>query len=248
MLRRSQIPSWYKSSIYIDTGYRAPSTYIKSVASIFQIHNETLNIHTHFWPGILFLYMLFKEPFNKPFEINLCLGAGYIGAITCMFTSAFSHTFKNIDSRISNICSKVDYIGIIVVNLSHQYLDTYILFQNSELFYRFILIESFFATVCIKHTLEGLGSVWALIYPLISCLYSFYTYMYVTPIYKNAAEASLQCSIYVILAGLVFFKGHIPERLCNPGKIFYIVNSHVMHHICIVFAILSALNASKYLH
>jgi adiponectin receptor len=248
MLKASELPSWYKNTLYIQSGYRPPSTYIQSLASLFQLHNETLNIHTHFWPGIIFLYMFSKEHFTDSLQINFCIGFGYFGAITCMFASAYSHTFKNIDSVGANICSKVDYIGIIIVNLSHQILDTYILFRDSHTFYILLSLESLFAIKCINDTLYDLGPFWGLVYPFLSCAYSLYTYMYGLVDLKNASTASLNCSAAVIVAGLVFFKGRVPERFCNPRGIFDYCSSHVFHHICIVYAINFALSAPKHLH
>ena len=241
MLSASHIPSVYRIN-YILGSYRRPSSAIESLSSIFQWHNETLNIHTHLWPSLYFLYSLFNLPIMYDDDVKLCVIAGYLGGFICTFSSAIHHTFYNTNYR--TLTSKLDYVGIIAVNLSHQILNTFLIFDSSA-FHSLIVFESVFASICVIGVQRGYGKFWGMAYPIITCLTTipvFYS--------KNleAAQASFTCTAFVILSGTVFYKGKCPESLCNPRGIFDCWNSHVWHHICIIFAIISALSATTYIN
>jgi len=242
MLSADQVLSLYKSNPYILGSYRRSSTVIESLLSIFQWHNETLNIHTHLWPSLYFFYSLFHLP-EMYAESKICIVAGYLGAFICSFASSIHHTFYNI-YPLRNITSKLDSVGIISVNLSHQMLNTFLIFDSSA-FYSLIVYECIFAGICVIRVLRGHGQFWGMAYPFITCLTTipvFYS--------KNleGARASALCSFWVILSGTVFYKGKCPESLCNPRGIFDCWNSHVWHHICIIMAIMSALSATTYIN
>ena len=166
MLESNQLPAWYRVVPYINEGYRKPSTLFGSFISIFQWHNETLNIHTHLWPFLYFIYSLLTY---KPASTakNICIYLGYLGAITCTGTSTFYHIVNN-NKELHSISLKLDFIGIIMINLSHLVLDTYLLFEN-KIFYTILIYEIVFALYCIKEVMIGNGRFWALIYPIICC-------------------------------------------------------------------------------
>lgn len=231
----------YKINPYILGSYRRSSTAIESLSSIFQWHNETLNIHTHLWPSLYFLYSLFNLP-SLHDDVKLCVIAGYLGGFMCTFSSAIHHTFYNTPLR--SLTSKLDSVGIIAVNLSHQILNTFLIF-DSPAFHSLIVCEGIFASICVIGVQRGYGNFWGMAYPIITCLTTI-PVMYSKNL--EAARASFTCTAFVILSGTLFYKGKCPESLCNPRGIFDCWNSHVWHHICIVFAIMSALQAATYIN
>jgi hypothetical protein len=176
-------------------------------------------------------------------EAKICIIAGYLGAFMCTFASAIHHTFYNIYSMHS-LTSKIDYLGIIAVNLSHQMLNTFLIFDSSA-FYSIIVYECIFAGICVKRIIQGHGKFWGMAYPFITCLTTIPT-LYSKNL--EGARASFTCSAVVIFSGTVFYMGKCPESLCNPRGIFDCWNSHVWHHLCIIFAIMSALNAISYIN
>ena len=124
--------------------------------------------------------------------------------------------------------------------------------KNDTLFIASLLIEAIFADYCIVDIiLNNTGRFWGILYPAISSLpltLSVYAFSYdnKNSILYDVALASLQCSAFVFIGGIVFFKGKVPERLW--GGVFDNMNSHVFHHLCIVASIFSANKAMPLLY
>ena len=179
----------------------------------------------------------------------------YVGASCMGLASGIAHTFHIVDKRWSQVSWKLDFIGIILVNLSHQILDTYILFYTYPMILRIAIItECIFALFCVKDIITTLTkSHWRIIYPLISStvltapafLVSYTSNS--TTLYKMALS-SLSCSSMVLTAGGLFLLGRFPERFWNPDGIFDNWNSHVWHHICIIIGITCAFQSIPLLH
>jgi hypothetical protein len=76
LISLSELPDWYSITCnpFVHSGYRLPaSTFLQSANSIFEWHNETLNIHTHLWPGLyFFLYFCVRCP-TQPLLFKLSL-------------------------------------------------------------------------------------------------------------------------------------------------------------------------------
>ena len=230
---------------YVLTGYKRPTSFYRSFISAFEWHNETLNIHTHLWPGLIFVYWLFSTDLSgMSLESKFTLIFGYIGAITCMFTSVFFHTVLHVNSYWLKLSLNLDYVGIIAVNLGHQLLNTLILVNgNPILFWPVVLCEFIFATKCAFDIIKkDMGRFWATRHPVITSITTI-----IVLLLRNEHPAvyySTGCSIFVIVAGSLFFIGRVPER-CLKGFDYY--NSHVFHHICVVLGIISAIGACKYI-
>jgi len=265
LLDKSDLPEWYKPYEFIHTGYRKPDVSLfQAISTMFQWHNETLNIHTHLWPGIAFLQGLYMIVQGQSFPIlsiysKFTVITGYLGAISLMFASSLCHTFYIINESWNSAWWKADFSGIVLVNLGRQIADTFllaiVLFKAPLYFFIGVFIEISFAIYCIYQILyiDNAGSYWGLQYPGISSvillipliLYSqgsnsfFLNHNVQAGIFREATLYSLLCSLFIFVAGIVFFKGKFPERFFNPNGIFDHCHSHVWHHLCIVLAIVS---------
>ncbi len=171
--------------------------------------------------------------------------------------SAFAHTFYIIDARWASVSWKLDYIGIVAVNFSHQYLDTLLLCFAAPGFAPYfnaaVAVEVVFAVFCaarIALSERSVGRSWGLLYPLISSVPLTFTVLAFSnsaalgergPPLRAAVQASLNCSILVGVAGVIFFKGRFPERFWNPFGALDNFSSHVWHHCFIVGSIFAAL-------
>ncbi|KAG7085800.1 hypothetical protein E1B28_003340 [Marasmius oreades] len=119
-----EIPHWKVDSLYILTGYRRPQeSWRGCLQSIYAfVHNETGNIHTHLWGGILFLYFLFTADPSKltsgptTWVDSAVFSVFFASAIFCLLSSAAFHTLLAHHSReVVSCCNAFDYVGIIVL-------------------------------------------------------------------------------------------------------------------------------------
>jgi predicted membrane channel-forming protein YqfA (hemolysin III family) len=273
LLTDTQIPEWYTKFEFIKTGYRRPDSPLRVFLSIFEWHNETLNIHTHLLPALWFIYKLYTIQYEVFFiessvYAKFCILSGYMNAILLLIASAFAHTFHIINKEHSTTCWCYDFAGIIVCNLGRQYVDTFLLcitvLKTPLVFFGAISVESLFAFYCIYQIvyIDGARRYWGMIYPAISSIVLITPLIYISQksdfflikqnikpsVFREATNHSLSCSLYIFIAGLAFYKGKIPERFWNPRGIFDHCHSHVWHHVCIVCSIVSAMAIAHLLY
>jgi adiponectin receptor len=245
LVSKSQLEGWYLVNSYIYDGYRSPRSPYGALISAFELHNETLSIYTHLLPGIYWLYQaLSYNPVTQSFVCFAYLAGAYLG-----LASAFAHTFNIVDKRWSSMSWKADYTGIIMINLTHQILDTYILLDRGTLRSLAIVLEGGFAAYCIYDIIRGDQSHWRITYPMISSIILTVPAAAVAPSASPASHMSvysMQCSAFVLLGG-AFFVTRIPESLTNPNGIFNLLNSHVLLHLCIVAGVSCAYRSVPFL-
>ena len=244
MLRLVEVPKWYMCNPYVIKGYRAPMTLYRSFLSILQWHNETLNIHTHLWPGVVLLYNLLHIPYSLPFQegslqLRFTMIFGVSSALYCLMASAFFHTVQNVSESWLIFSHNLDIAGIVAVCLGHQITNTLIWSNGHPVFWAIVGIEVLFAARCVQDILKGRS--WAIKYPAITTVTTILVTVFVDH-HRAAIYCSAACSTFVLIAG-TFFKGRFPERCLNNLDCW---NSHVWHHVCIVIAITFCMRATLY--
>jgi adiponectin receptor len=116
-----EVPHWQQDNCYIHGSYRRPSgSYQRSFASLFRIHNETVNIYTHLIPGLAALpcsFALFKNLQPRYAQATrgdvLALSCFFLGAAACLSMSAIYHTISNHSPRANKLGNQLDYVGIV---------------------------------------------------------------------------------------------------------------------------------------
>jgi predicted membrane channel-forming protein YqfA (hemolysin III family) len=180
---------------------------------------------------------------------------GYLLASTMGFMSAYYHTFHIVNPWHAYVSKRMDYIGIVAVNLAHQQLDTHIIFfmifKSPCLFYIATAVEICFAIGCVVHISSAAwaGKFWAITYPILSSVPLTAITVANSHLSKNieiASSYSLGCSVLVVLAGTVFYMGQFPERCYEREGTFDYCSSHFWFHLLIVASILSAFGAVPY--
>ncbi|CAJ0841735.1 8626_t:CDS:2 [Entrophospora sp. SA101] len=94
----SELPNWMKDNSAIIRGYRLPTfSYIKCINSLFYLHNESVNIWSHFVGAMIFLvlsifsFLYFKtEPTIEFFETVVCASwnrCDYVGIVALIVGS-----------------------------------------------------------------------------------------------------------------------------------------------------------------
>ncbi|KAI1327716.1 mPR-like GPCR protein [Xylariaceae sp. FL0255] len=126
LLTWDEIPEWCRDDEFVRTGYRPISRSArKSFASLFYMHNETINILTHLLPAIASLlsgwyivqsYLDQKYPDLK-FSDYVVFGFFFLSATCCLGLSAAYHALCNHSFPVASLWLRVDLVGIVVLTL-----------------------------------------------------------------------------------------------------------------------------------
>ena len=103
----NDLPKWMQDNHYVLSGYRPQSdSYGKSAASIWYLHNESVNIWTHLAGAIMsgiagsFLYFAIKPRFHRATNEDVMVFSCYfLGAVACLSMSATYHAKTRADHR-----------------------------------------------------------------------------------------------------------------------------------------------------
>lgn len=115
LLKEEDIPSQFRDP-FITDGYRKPGcSFWQCCRSIFEVHNETVNVWSHLAAVLLFgifTVPVFKthNPLNDYFVYPLLSFAVGISAMLIMSSAA--HLFNSMSSKVRHICFFLDYAAI----------------------------------------------------------------------------------------------------------------------------------------
>lgn len=120
LLRWSELPPWLKDNQYIRAHYRpASNSYFRSFQSLFYLHNETVNIHSHLLGAFLFLFISITVYAFEVHSVSAAdigaFGCFFLGAVTCLGMSATYHTISNHSPPVAQLGNQLDYIGIVAL-------------------------------------------------------------------------------------------------------------------------------------
>ncbi|KAI0898454.1 HlyIII-domain-containing protein [Annulohypoxylon nitens] len=109
------LPTWRRDNHFIETGYRRDSnSYRLSFASLFYVHNETVNIWTHllgalFFPAVgAWLYHVIAPRYASANASDLLVfGCFFAGAVSCL------DAISNHSEEVAKWGNKLDYSGIV---------------------------------------------------------------------------------------------------------------------------------------
>lgn len=118
LLRWDELHKWQKDNQYILTNYRPASySYRVSFQSLFYLHNESVNIHTHLLGALVFLFIsLIAYAFavsSVPGSDILAFGCFVLGVLFCLSMSAIFHTISNHSPLVNRLGNQLDYAGIV---------------------------------------------------------------------------------------------------------------------------------------
>jgi len=258
----SELPEWYETNTFIKGGFRRPSSCWNTFLSIFEWHNETLNIHSHLWPGVYWLVCLIRT-LQQP-DPNTLVVVGYVCSTLVTLISAIAHTFHSMGPKSFYLFWRIDQMGIVAINYAHMQLDIYLLFaviyNRPDLF---IAVTSFQTLIAIYSIvaiaiIPWAGKFWAMAYPIVcsiplTLLVNVYAYLLNTGLNQEelyalraCAIASATTSVLVIFSGAVFYVGKFPERYYSRVAYDY-CGSHFWFHSLIVLAITASFQAEPYI-
>lgn len=120
LLSWNALPEWQRDNAYILKYYRPASySYYRCLQSLFYLHNESVNIHSHLLGAFLFLFMSFSVYAFRAYPVSLAdlivFGCFFMGAVICLGTSATYHLISNHSPPVARFGNQLDYVGIVTL-------------------------------------------------------------------------------------------------------------------------------------
>ncbi|KAF2267975.1 HlyIII-domain-containing protein [Lojkania enalia] len=255
-----ELPSWQQDNHYIHSGYRPQSnSYIKSAKSLGYIHNETVNIYSHFIGAILaiissaILYHVLEPRYETATrEDVLVFSCFFLGAAACLGMSATFHTISNHSQAVNSFGNVLDYLGIVFLIWGSFIPILYYGFQSEpHLIKRYwamiTTLAAGTALVCVhpKTRTPALRPFRALMFVFmgLSAVFPVFHGIQIYGIEQMRKTIGLdwvvlQGTLYILGAGI--YATRFPERL-KPGKFDIWGSSHQIFHVLVVLAAASHL-------
>lgn len=131
---------------------QASNSFHLSIKSIFCLHNESINIHTHLLGFLLSLLLLISHlsytflptyPTSSSGDL-LAFACFFSGAAVCLGASATYHTISNHSKEVAMFGNRLDYIGIVAM-IAGSYMASlyYGFYCLPELYKRYCTMVSF---------------------------------------------------------------------------------------------------------
>jgi len=258
-LHWDELEEWQKNNEYILHGYRRVQyNWRGCFTSVFAyFHNETVNIHTHLWGSVLFLYFLATfYPTYVEFHVNTTwkdvavIATFLVSGALCLAASAFYHTSCCHSKKAASRCHAYDYSGIIILIVGSFY---------PAIYYGFFCephIQKLYLTLI---SLAGLGAAYIVLNPeyakpihrgtrttifigLGLCAIVPVTQLLLTHGFQTLISEMginwLLISGALYIGGALLYANRIPERLA-PGRFDFLLSSHQNFHILVVLAALA---------
>ena len=250
----SELEPWMRDNSYIQTGYRkASSSYLHSLYSLPNIHNETINIWTHLLAAVFFGYSVHNFYTVKlaslypraGFADFLAIGAYHVGVVNCFLLSAGYHLFSNHSCDVHRIGNQLDHAGIVLVIWGSMIPGMYF-----EFYYQPMLRNTYGAALSFCALLSAVFTLrpefsTAKARKLRFLVYGLLAMAAVVPIVHGMAlwsfeELDQRMGLRNILlmtlcqfAGGLVYATRVPERWL-PGRFDIVGASHQLMHILVV--------------
>ncbi|KAH9858660.1 hemolysin-III related-domain-containing protein [Lenzites betulinus] len=258
LIQYVDLPERWRNNPFVQGGYRfiPLHQWPRLVLSLFALHNETLNIHTHLIPFLLWTFTLFRfSPYSAASETDEPAKVVFtVFALVCLFTSALWHTMAGCaHPHGMELCARIDYVGIGWLISASVGTVVYYGFQCQE------TTRNTFLLLCLVIGLSG--SVlpftdWFNRREYRHVRIAFFVSLALSGIVpltilalQHPADAiwafmrPIVPSLASYIVGLVFYATHFPECVLAPRwPSLRLIDwlgggSHAIWHVCIVLAI-----------
>ncbi|CEG81133.1 hypothetical protein RMATCC62417_15367 [Rhizopus microsporus] len=252
-----EIPTWMQDNVYITGGYRRQTnSYLECAQSLFYLHNESINIWSHFLAFLLFIGIGFHFLWSNPLADSLTtfdytyFFVFVAGALTCLGFSASFHCFSCHSEKVAATWNRCDYAGITTLIVGSFFPMIYYGFhchQTLQSVYLSIIVVlgAITATVTLLKHFRTPAYRWVRALLFISLgLFGVVPTLHGIIIYGlNNAVKTISLSHLILMAltyiaGAVIYGARFPERV-KPGMFNYFGASHQIFHICVVIALLA---------
>ncbi|KAM6992198.1 membrane progestin receptor beta [Tautogolabrus adspersus] len=258
----SQVPSLFREP-YILSGYRPiHQDWRCYLLSLFQRHNESLNVWTHLFACSVLLFRWWANVGTLGYTFDaasLPLSVFLVSSFTYLFFSVAAHLFQSHSEHAHYFCFFLDYVGVAVYqygsSLGHYFYTSESAWRESSIGLLFLPGALFFGW-CSCAGCCFAKSRYRRPYPLERkiCQLIPMTLAYlldISPVVHHlftvswAQEPSLPfhaLQIAFFLLSAVFFSCHIPERFF-PGRCDFVGQGHQIFHLFLSLCTLFQLEA-----
>ncbi|KIJ68129.1 hypothetical protein HYDPIDRAFT_148456 [Hydnomerulius pinastri MD-312] len=253
LIQYVDLPPQWRNNPFVTRGYRfiPLEKWPLIIMSLFAIHNETLNIHTHLIPFILWLFN-YIPIFNTPSFQDTPEAAFITFALICLFSSVLWHTMAGCaDPEGMELCARIDYVGIGWLISASVGTVVYYGFQCHSDIGKMFLVCCFLTGVAgnafpfFKWFNDPVYRHWRIAF-FLSLAFTSVAPMAVLAYLHSVWEVivfvnPIWPSLISYLIGLVFYATHIPERFLSDRYSHWLDwcggGSHAIWHAFIVLAI-----------
>ncbi|EPX72589.1 hemolysin-III family protein [Schizosaccharomyces octosporus yFS286] len=255
LLTWDELEPWQQDNHYIISAYRPASfSYFGSLKSILYLHNESINIWSHLFGVIIFLFFIIRSERILVRETTTSQDVYVfmvflISALTMLFCSTFYHTISNHSSHVSKYGNKLDYLGIVIMivgsfvpclhygfacHANFRTLYTGTIFSIGVIVAFTCMLDRFRQPEwrsfrAILFVIMGLFGI----FPVLHALF-IYTIKDLL-VRMGLGWLFLQGVFYIV--GATIYANRIPEKW-YPGKYDVFGSSHQWFHVCVVIAAL----------
>jgi len=266
-LKFNDAPSFAVNNPYILTGFRPEQTFTEALASLFALHNETLNVWTHLLSFIACIgWLLYSLGSMEDTSDKLIVSFAFICCLLCYSASVAYHLFKNLSEATCSFLLHMDYAGIVVAIFGLQcsccYYSFYC-FPTLRFFYflmsvilvfptlLFVIPESLAEKMKVKFMIAGSYKVRAFtfmsfiafgIVPLTHFIIFYLPYLTENSEVARFVYGMIWAYAFFIL-GMVFWLLRIPECLW-AGKFDIWASSHQWWHIAVTMGTVQFLSVA----
>jgi len=264
LITSADLPQPWRNNPFVLDGYRfiPLERWPLILLSLFAFHNETLNIHTHLIPFILWGASFI--PFVDTSSLKETPERLFMGfALLCLFSSVVWHTMVGCaHHRSVEVCAQIDYVGIGWLISASVGTVVYYGFQCNpsvgNIFLVFCFLTGLAGNICpfmdwfnqYEYRLWRIVFFLALAFSAVAPLAALAVLHSTREMFAFMAPVVPSLISYVV--GLLFYASHVPERffsekwrrrmdMCGGG-------SHSIWHCFIVLAVSqhkAAINALK---
>lgn len=248
-------PDWLKDNKYLRCGHRRPTySFVTCTRSIFQLHNETVNIWTHLLGGLYFAHLCLQL-INSSTLVSSdkwVFGLFLLSATACHLFSTIYHTFSCHSQSVSRVCCRMDYCGIVaLITFSFVPWIHYGFYMHDTLKVAYLMGVVTFGVVAINLLMQDKFSEkthrWMrcavfICFGISGIIPGVHWFLLNYEIFF--VEAALRNSFYRLLTmgalyliGTMLYAFRIPERLF-PGKCDIWWHSHQLFHVFVSAATL----------